>query len=298
VTIGEAGVTVTAENISEVTLEQTRNESAVPGAPGKSFLGFLAKALLNRVFATSKDEWVDLLKLLDRMAKERHFQLHFDEDRLQSLNTEYGFDGSLVRTDGDFLLVADTSVNSTKLNLILETSVRATLSLSDDGSSLTQVTYTIANPFPAWRQERDSLLVSALMLEGVYGSYLRVYAREGARLIDVRLDAQSAGAEQIDNEFGKSVFGRFFPVLPGQTRSVIFLYETPGVVRIEDRVATYALYVQKQAGTRAVPLTLRFHLPRGAVLEELTLDGQRVATPYIATDLRRDRKVEVIFRLP
>ena len=58
------------------------------------------------------------------------------------------------------------------------------------------------------------------MLEGVYGCYLRVDAPRAARFQEVRLDGRSVGAEQMNVELGKSVFGRFAAVRPGHT--VIF----------------------------------------------------------------------------
>ena len=36
ITVQEYGITVTVDTLSEVTLEQTRDERTVPGAPGKS----------------------------------------------------------------------------------------------------------------------------------------------------------------------------------------------------------------------------------------------------------------------
>jgi hypothetical protein len=299
VTVQEYGITVSAETISEVTLEQTRDESAVPGAPGKSFLSFLASELIERLFATTKDEWVELVRLLDRMAKERHLQLNFNDPSLQAISEEYGFDGGLVAPMGDFIHVADTSLNSTKLNLILENDVEAHIQLHETGEVRTELTWRVHNPFPEWREGRDERLVKVLMLKGVYGSYLRLYADESAQLIDIRLNGEPAGANQNGAELGRRAFGRFLPVPPGQTSVVDFEYWTPDMVRmVGNSVYTYQLYFQKQPGTRAIPLKIDFGLPNGAQILSLTLDGEPVASDTIETNLRTDREIALTFGMP
>jgi tRNA uridine 5-carboxymethylaminomethyl modification enzyme len=152
----------------------------------------------------------------------------------------YGFDGSLKQDVSDFLMIADTSVNSTKLNLILETNARVDVALTPEGDAHSTVTYVVRNPFPEWSEGRDPELVQQLMLSGTYGAYVRVYVPEGARLQDVRLDGRTAGVEEIGVEFGRTVFGRYFPVRPGEQGHVQFVYETEDVVSVADGLAQVA----------------------------------------------------------
>jgi hypothetical protein len=197
-------------------------------------------------------------------------------------------------------MIADTSVNSTKLNLILKTRARLDMQLQTDGTARSLVSYEVHNPFPQWKQERDPRLVKALMLDGVYGSYVRVYAGDKAQLRDARLDNKPAGVEQNGLELGKRVFGRFFPVLPGATSSAQVLYETKDVVQpIGVDTYRYQLSVQKQAGTNALPLDVRVLLPKGAELQSARLDGKpQTQGTTILTDLRTDRVIEIVFTMP
>lgn len=289
------GIRVTADNLNEIILQQTRNETLFPDAAGKGFIAALATALVERLIATPREQWVGLIQVLDRMGKERHLQLHFADPPLQALAAEYGFDGAMVDQGGDFLLLTDTSVRSTKLNLILENSVDAQIQI-EDAAAEAILAYTTTNPFPEWQQGRDPLLVRALMLEGVYGSYLRLYAPPQAQLIDLRINSESVGPEAIDIELEKRVFARYTPVLPGETKTIEFHYRSEGVVeQLDDGWQRYRLYVQKQPGTRAIPLTLQLHLPPGAEVRSVTLNGVP-AELSIRTDLLVDRTVEVIFR--
>jgi hypothetical protein len=301
VDVPDYGVTITSENLVETTLELTRDDAYVAAGPvpRKAFLSYLSRYLLDRVFATPKEDWLDLLELFDRMARERHLQLYFEDEGLQALISDYGFDGAIERTDGDYVMVVDTSVNSTKLNIALQYEAAIDVQLNSDGTATTQVTYTIKNLYDTWKQGRDPQLMAKLMLDGVYGSYTRVYAPRGSRILDVKLDGQSAGPEQTNAELGKQVFGRFFPVLPGETRSVAFSYRTPVVFEVEGRSAGYRLYIQKEAGMPAIPLTLRVQLPDGSRLVDASLDGQSLpAAESIATQLATDRVLEVRFTSP
>jgi hypothetical protein len=152
------------------------------------------------------------------------------------------------------------------------------------------------NPFPEWQAGRDPRIVRALMLDGVYGSYLRLYAPSHARLTGLRVDGDITGAQHIDLELGRRVFGRYLEVSPGQARAVEFSYRSEGVVEnLDEGWKRYRLYIQKESGTDAIPLQLKIQLPEGSKVRSVTLDGAD-ATLSIETDLRVDREVDVIFR--
>ncbi|HEX5368044.1 MAG TPA: hypothetical protein VFY10_01375, partial [Dehalococcoidia bacterium] len=112
-------------------------------------------------------------------------------------------------------------------------------------------------------------------------------------------DGNAVGAEQIGGELGYKVFGRYFQVLPGKSSQLEVAYETPGVVQASGEEHTYRLYIQKEAGTAAIPLSLTLALPAGAHLDSVLLDGERNPTGLtINTDLRTDRTIEVTYQLP
>jgi hypothetical protein len=281
--------------LDEIVLEQTRSETLVPGSPGKAFLSSLAAELVRAVFATPPDRWLDLIETLGRVGAERHLQLQFDDASLQDVARQYGFDGGIVDGPGDYLMLADTSVGSTKLNLILENSVEVDVRL-EGADAKSWVAYTTHNPFPTWREGRDPQLVRALMLDGLYGSYLRLYAPVRARLTDLWVDGRPVGPDEVTVEGSKTAFGRYAPVRPATTTVVEFFYESEAVVdTIEDGWSRYRLYLQKQPGTKAIPLRLNVGLPPGAVVHSTTLDGKPVTLP-LHTDLRTDRVIEVQFR--
>lgn len=292
-----ADIRVSAENLDEVVLEQTRSETLVPGSPGKAFLSSLAGEIVRALLSTPGDRWIGLIETLGQTGAERHLQLQFDDPRLQDVAREYGFDGGVVDAPGDYLMLADTSVGSTKLNLILENSVEVSVRLNRADAS-SWVAYTIRNPFDVWRQGRDPQLVRALMLDGLYGSYLRLYTPPRARLTDLWVDGRRVGPQQAGAEGSKAVFGRYTPVPPGRISLIEFFYESDNVVEtLEDGWQRYRLYVQKQAGTEAIPLRVDIGVPAGASVRSMTVDGKPSGLP-IQTDLRTDRLIEIEFKAP
>jgi hypothetical protein len=295
--VPEFGVTVAASNFDETALEMTRDDAYRPGEPQKAFLSYLSRAMLAKVFEIPRTKWLTILDFLGRMGRERHLQLFFEDPRLEDMAARYGVTGNLTPTQDDSMLVADTSVNSTKLNLILRPKIDVVLNFPGGDTVQSSVTYTLFNPIHEWAQGRDPRLVSALMLEGVYGSYTRLYASPNAMLRDVLIDQKPAGPEQISDERGRTVFGRFFPVLPGGNASVTFEYDTPGVVRRTGSDIRYRLDIQKEAGTDAIPLRVTARPPAGASSVSLWLDGKQVQGNVLASDLRTDRTVEVRYRI-
>ena len=135
------------------------------------------------------------------------------------------------------------------------------------------------------------------MLDGVYGSYLRIYVPRQAQLQTVDLNGQGAGPEQNDLEYGRAVFGRYFRVLPGEDDVLGFQYRSPGVVFSDGDDYVYSLALRKQAGTDAMPVALNIQLPDGANFMSATLDGKPVNGTSFQTDLKVDRYIEVRFKL-
>lgn len=290
-------VTIDSNNLSEMALELSRDGNYQPGEPHEAFLSHLTESLLQGLYEIPRDDWLDLLKVLDRMGSQRHLQLHFADEAVQAMSHEYGFDGAIrYPSSGDYLLVADTSVRSTKLNLILVPSIDMRTELSLDGSVRSTVTYQIQNPLPEWAEGRDQDLVWQLMLNGTYGSYLRYYLPRTAQLIDLSEGDGAASLEQLDREYDKTVVGHFFQTGAGATNHSRVTYETDHIIEeLQDGRYVYQLHVQKQAGTLATPFSFEAVIPEGVRLIELRLDGEAISdAPQIETTLIKDRTIELI----
>lgn len=296
-TVDSYNVTVSAENALDVIEEHTRSARDQAG-DRKAFVGLLAEELLSRIANLPPAQWTPLLEALQRLRDERQVLLFFHDAEMQRLAERQDLDGGLETPDGDYLMLVDASVNSTKLNMVLGQAIDVRVQLDAFGVAQHDVTSSYENDLPAWAAGRDPGLVRRLMLGGVYGGYVRLLAPAGGTIERVTIKEREVGPEEVGEEHDKAVFGRFFALSSGETTAVGFSYTTPGVVRLDDAVFEYRLYLQRQSGTDAIPVRLHVELPDGAELESASLDGDAMDAPHsIATNLAQDRELVVRYTI-
>ncbi len=297
VTVEPYGVTVTADNALNV-IEQYTRTAQEPAGDRKAFVGALAEELLGQLVDVAPDRWTPLLDALQRLRDQRQLLFFSGAPKTQLLAHDLGLDGALDQSDGDYFMLVDASVNSTKLNLALEQSIDLSVRLDRDGSAHHQATISYHNDLPRWSRGRDAALVQRLMLGGQYGGYVRVLAPEQSRLEEVTLAGREAAAEEIGTERGRAVFGRFFTVPSGANAELAFRYTTGSAVRRDGDIIEYELHLQKQSGTEAIAVRIALSLPPGARLMSVELDGSPAEwRPNIATDLAKDRELVVRYQV-
>ncbi len=234
------GVTVTAENALEMIEEHTRTAQD-PETDRKAFVGLVADELLPRLIDTPSEQWTSLVESMERLRDQRQILLFLHQDDLGDAADGLGLAGALETPDGDYFMLVDASVNSTKLNVVLDQRIDLTVRIDAAGAAWHQARVSYFNDLPAWSQGRDPTLVRRLMLDGLYGGYVRLLAPEGAELESVTLAGREAGVEEIGVEQGKAVFGRFFALPSGEEEELAFRYVTPSAAQSEDNVYVYRL---------------------------------------------------------
>ncbi len=276
VTVPEFDVMVTSENAFDVTEEHTR----VPFEPRgdrKEFVALLADQVLERVLRPAPGMWSPLVDAIQDLGDEKNLLLYAKDPGQQELIREFGWDGEVSRSSGDFLMLVDASVNSTKLNIVLEQTIDIEVRLSDAGSAMTVVTVDYANNLAPWVEGRDPELVRRLMLGGLYGGYLRLFVPQGSRIVSVRDERREIGLEEIGEELGLTVFGRFF-ALPRDTRQrLVFEYIVPAAVGTNSDTWRYRLKLAKQPGQQPLPVTLRIVPPERMEITSTMANGNSYA---------------------
>lgn len=291
------GVTVTSENALDVIEERTRSASE-PAGDRKAFVGLLAEELLSRLMHTPPERWTALVEALERLRDGRQLLLSLDDPALQRTAAGLGLDGALAQPDGDYLMLVDASVQSTKLNVALKQRLNLSVRVDEAGAARHRLAVHYRNALPEWSRGRDPALVERLMLSGVYGGYVRLLAPYGSRLQSVTLAGREVGPEEVSSEHGKAAFGRFFSLVSGEETELGYRYVTRRVVRPDGDALVYRLYIQKQAGTGPLPLSIALGLPYRADVESVELDGEPVDhSRPIVTDLARDRELVARYRL-
>ena len=247
----------------------------------KDFMGLMAEAFLSKLQEDLQpDRLSALLWATKRAVDEKHVLLYFHEPAVQGLLQSLGMDGSLEHEAyEDYLLVVDSNLGYNKVNLNIRSEVDYEVTLDASGGAVAELAITYSNRSPAQsacvHQSRIEPTYD-LMAQDCYWNYLRVYVPKGANLLSVQGVAE---AETLTGEYGYTVFGAFLVVPAAESSTVRFTYELPDWSGDE-----YKLLVQKQAGTMAVPLTVRV-VPEGMEVVSAVPQPKREQTGALAYEL-------------
>jgi hypothetical protein len=287
-------VTVDSASVTEEILTHISKDQRQGGQP-HAFAQAVAGQVMDSALTVDSGKLASLLDTLNRLAEEKHLFLYATDSQLQSSLEGLGWAGEVRAEPGDYLMAVNASVHSTKLNLVLDERMQMDVQLDAGGRARHTVTLTYENQLSDWARLHDPQVVSDLMLTGFYGGYLRLLTPPQAQLLDLYLDGQTVGAEDITQELGKASFGRYFPLPKDRQAALSFIYEVPAVVDISQGDHEYRLLIQKQPGTGTMPLKITIGLPSGAKAKSVSLDGQILPdrTLEIETELSVDRELVV-----
>ena len=231
----------------------------------KDFMGELVKAALAKVQGGADLDLIALARALYAALDARHLQAAVDDPTLAALLARQGWDGGVrPLKDGDFLSVIDSNVGFNKANLFVRQALDYQVLDAAGGLEATlTITYThTADPGADPRCDRNQgygATYEALAAR-CYWDYLRVYVPGDSELI--ASDGLNAPATE-PAERGLSAFTGDFLLKPGEVHTVTLRYRLPSSVAVRP----YLLFVRKQAGTGALPLTVVY----GSCQEKTTL---------------------------
>lgn len=267
----EYAVTIDADNFMEavqeeveVTYDRERNEP-------KKILADLAPLLLERLFQMKgADSALGVVNGLSKGLSERHILLYSRNDEVERLIDAAGWSGRLLPTSGDYASVVHTNLNGYKTDGVIEESIEHAAAIQADGSVLDTIRITRKHtggntPYEWWNR--------------VNSDYMRVYVPQGAELLSARghtyefpkapIDYDALGfrtdpdvereeretvihdsGTRISVEAGKTVFGNWVYVSPGESVTVEYVYRLPFSVDPQGSdPASYSLLFQKQSGS-------------------------------------------------
>jgi len=284
----------------------------------KDFMGELLGAMMAKLETDVGS--VDPSRLASALLKgfrEKHILVYVVDPTISEIMSEHSWDGAIIESEGDFLMVVDTNMGFNKVNPNVESTVEYQVSIEDEGRITSRVVVTYRNRSGSGPERcvQESVYPPTYreMMEGCYWNYLRIYVPEGSELVQgpqLTLPEGSLRARQGEMEgallatevgpaeAGKGVYGVFFVVAPGERREMVFEYQQPSSAVKGEVSRTYRLLVQKQPGTLAVPLRVEVKLPPGSSVVSTASEAGSLANGGVVfeTDLRQDREFEVTFR--
>ena len=239
----------------EYDVEQGFLIEGIPVAQRKERLNQIGAAIVDRITSLPASRWPDLLHAFTTSLDRKQIQIYSHDTNLLAALDQRGWSGRAHASDQDFLWVVDANLAALKTDGVMNKTVAYNLDAHDptNPTATVTLTYTNTNRVIDWRYTR-------------YRSYTRVYVPEGSQLIgssgamkDDRYRTGGVvvpGTVDVFTELGKTVFGAFWSIEPGQTGALSFTYRLPPNALSEVASNTYRLDWPKQAGADATKLTL------------------------------------------
>ena len=280
------GQTYDKDNFSrllEYRVEKNYVQLGIPSWQRKEVIGEISKELKIRLLDLPASRWGDIIAVLNDNFLKKNIQIFLKDADAENSIRDQGWGGEIKDVPGDYLMAVDANMGSLKTDAVMSKSIE--YRLEEDGQGLiarARINYA-NNGKPDWRTDE-------------YKTYTRLYVPSGSRLI--KAEGLSDGSADVGEESGKTYFGGFIDILPGQIGSLTFEYRLPDYVKERVEQGNYELYLQKQAGNRAsgvaVDLTflngIKSYSPTGFYAKR---EGRHIGWE---SDFNTDKRFEVNFK--
>lgn len=232
----------------------------------KEIIAHLSSLLTERLLEFPKET---LASLFLSSLEKKEMLFYFARNEEQAFMNYHNWAGAIHSGEGDYLAVVNSNINGFKTDRMIEQKVEHMSHILDDGRIIDTVTITRkhrgGNEAYEWYNK-------------VNADFLRVYVPKGSFLLeasggtlefhDPPLDYQSRSFHEyplvkkiteqtvidektgtrIFEENGKTVFGNWVYVSPGEEVKVAYTYQLPFGVKKEEASTSLLLTVQKQPG--------------------------------------------------
>lgn len=248
----------------------------------KKILADFAPLFLEKLWQVWPAQGQEIMQVLVDSLAEKHIMFYFSNSSLEKTFIEQGWAGEILSTEKDYLSVINTNINGFKTDKVIDQKISHTADVQADGSIVDTV--RIVRQHKGGASQYD-------WYNKVNADYLRVYVPLGSKLISAQgqtLEINSAPIDykaqkfaidpdvakqegnmtidqdsgtQIFEETGKTVFGNWVYVSPGESVEITYKYLLPFKLNLADQNFTYSLLAQKQAGSITSDLESTLNLP-------------------------------------
>ncbi len=274
------GLTVDSSNVTAVTQAQVERNFDLRVNDPKKFIVDLVPLLADRLAKLELGQYPAALGAIVESMAAGDLQIWNGNRATQVRIDALGWSGAVPEAGGDFLALVNTNVGGGKSDGVINESIRDDLTINQDGTVMATVTVTRTHTGAAG----DTFTGSRNR------TYHRLYVPPGSRLISAegftklsptvfqKLPADTApdqlltetegrvvvdeqSGTRINQEFGKTVFGNWTEVDPGQSVTFRWRYELP--FRLSGDLLSYSLMLWRQPGARHRTADIRVAVPKG-----------------------------------
>lgn len=239
-----------------------RNKTNKP----KLVIGGLFEKISDAILNKKDFELEKIYNLFDDVKNKKQILAYIKDDYVQNYVRNLGISGEIadVNNNEDYLAVVDTNIGGGKTSQYIDRSVDQTVDILGNGDIIK--TLIINKKYLRQNNNFDTKNIE----------FLRVYVPEGSELIsisgfdNVKIDSKIYANYDIDkdlinlnslsvrdfntntiiyNDEGKTIFGNFIYLNPGENKQVIVKYKLPFRASFDNEGNfKYMLYFQKQPG--------------------------------------------------
>lgn len=323
--------TVTAESFFPVVQKAVELEYDRSVNQPKAIIADLAPMVINQLLHADREQLLGIMGVLNRSLQTRDVQFFFTDIELQNQLTALGWDNGIRTTDSDYLMVINSNIAGQKTDAVINQQVFHAAAIADDG----QVTDTV-------QLIRYHQGVAGELFTGVRNvDYVRFYVPAGSVLVSAtgfeEPPAELFGQTQyqqdqdllaisglgqtdattglrINDEFGKTVFGGWVQVDPGESAVATIIYRLPFRVTgpkvassltwldaIQQRLglvaptAHYGLLVQKQSGVEGELYTNVTAPVSWQVAWQYPAEPLRIASQSTQQAFDQDQMIDILY---
>ncbi len=281
---------ITAENVEQALVQLWEQPPEGAGAPAssqvagttgwweqrKDFVPLVAEAALAQLQA-GKFNAADLAAELVAALDERSIQAWMDQAQVEQVLVGQQWDGGLQPPEkGDYLAVVDSNVGYNKVNAAVQRGLEYVVTWPHGPKQPAEVSLTLTYTHPIVAEDPGCDPAPryggnyADLIARCYFDYIRVLAPAGSDLVDVDgIDPQTVTSAPGDQ--GTQQFGGYLVLPPNSSKDVTFSYRLPPGITPDG----YTLRVQRQAGTKALPIRVTVNgVERAATVKSGTWEWQ------------------------
>ena len=224
---------ISADNFTQVMsqkidTEYWLNPANVAENEPKTILKELAPLIINKVKQIPK---LQLYRFFITQLRQGRILLFFNDSKRQKIVEKMAATGQLAAEKVDYLLINNANLNGGKTSLNVDQMISYEVKEAEGNLAHLEITRTHREEWP----------------EILNRNYTRVAAPLGTKLVSATLAGEDiTQGVQTSDESGKTTFGFWFSVSPGEAKTATLEYELP--FQLQSKRA-YKLTVQKQPGT-------------------------------------------------
>ncbi len=279
----EYGKIIDAHNFWEITQEIVEekpreekteiNSGEIKNEPKKIIGDMMHEIIYKLKDGLDKEKILSLANSLNRSLDEKHLMFYFKDSELKNIAEDYGWDGKIRDSSGDYLMVVNSNIAGAKSDKSIKEEIMHQSEVQEDGS--------IINTLKIKRIHNAIRGTDFIGVRNV--DWLRVYVPLGSELIsfkgaqkpdkyyfedpdiswqedeDVLLNEGQAlthpeSKTKIYEEKNKTVFANWCMVDPGETIEIIIRYKLPFKMEFKTEANNFKEKIEKYFNPNIKPL--------------------------------------------